>query len=144
MTNGETSMQTNNVNSQDKFGPAQSTKKEGVMTVSQASAAMTALENAVTRNGTMNYQAIFEGFLNIGIDAADIQPRVNIFTFKAWIALGRVVRKGESGVCVVVLIPYHEIDKDSGELKRKTRAKNTTVFHISQTDALPTKNEVSH
>jgi antirestriction protein ArdC len=105
---------------------------------------MIALENAVTRNGTMNYQAIFEGFLAIGIDAADIQPRVNIFTFKAWIALGRVVSKGETGVRVVVLIPYDAIDKTTGELKRKTKSKNTTVFHISQTEPLSSKNEVSH
>lgn len=42
-----------------------------------------ALNNAVTGVSLANYQAIFEGFAVMGINAADVVPRENVFTFNA-------------------------------------------------------------
>jgi hypothetical protein len=42
-----------------------------------------ALTRAVTGETLSNYPAIFRGFLEKGIPEAEIQPRVNIFTFQA-------------------------------------------------------------
>lgn len=95
-----------------------------------------ALDNAVTGESVANYQAIFEGFSEKGIAPADILPRVNVFTFNAWKALGRVVKKDEHGVRVVTVIPYMKKDPETGERKPATKPKATTVFHISQTQPL--------
>jgi len=91
-----------------------------------------ALSRAVSGESISNYPAIFEGFLGMGIAESDIKPRENIFTFQAWRRLGRVVRKGQHGVRVETWIPYR--DKKTGE--SKLRPKATTVFHLTQTDAL--------
>ena len=53
------------------------------------------LSNAVNNLSLSNYPAIFEGFEALGINPDDIKPRINVFTFNAWIALGRSVEKGE-------------------------------------------------
>lgn len=95
-----------------------------------------ALANAVTRESTMNYEAIFDGFAAKGIDLDDILPRENVFTFDAWKALGRVVKKGEHGVKVVTFIPCTKTDKETGEITSYRRPKTTTVFHVSQTKTL--------
>jgi hypothetical protein len=52
----------------------------------------------------MNYSAIFQGFMAKGIAETDIKPRENVFTFHAWKALGRSVKRGEHGVKVVTFI----------------------------------------
>jgi antirestriction protein ArdC len=95
-----------------------------------------ALTNATSRQGTMNYTAIFEGFIAKGIPAEQILPRVNVFTFHAWKALGRSVRKGEHGVRVVTFVPVAgKIDTTTGEVKNGYRKPHTTtVFHVSQTE----------
>jgi antirestriction protein ArdC len=61
-----------------------------------------------------------------------------VFTFEAWKALGRVVRRGEHGVKVVTFIETKskEVDQDTGEPKMIRRPWTTTVFHISQTEPL--------
>ena len=89
-----------------------------------------ALSRATNNLSMLNYPAIYEGFEAKGI--SDIQPRVNIFTYHAWKAKGRQVRKGEHGVKVVTWIKG--TDKKTG--KEKTYPKRTTVFHISQTDPI--------
>ena len=89
-----------------------------------------ALSRAVNNLSMLNYPAIYEGFEAKGI--SDIQPRVNVFTYHAWRAKGRQVRKGEHGVKVVTWIT--STDKDTG--KEKKYPKGTTVFHISQTDPI--------
>ncbi|HEY8096944.1 MAG TPA: ArdC-like ssDNA-binding domain-containing protein [Methylobacter sp.] len=98
-----------------------------------------ALKNAITNQSTMNYEGIFDGFMEKGISPDDIKPRENIFTFDAWLALGRVVRKGEKGVKVVTFIKCEKKDKESGEVAHFRRPKTTTVFHISQTKELETE-----
>jgi hypothetical protein len=87
-----------------------------------------ALSRATGNVSTMNYLPIVEGFLAKGIPSEEILPRENIFTFKAWIAKGRVVNKGEKGVKVTTFVK----DAKTG----KSYPKHTTVFHISQTKEL--------
>jgi hypothetical protein len=96
------------------------------------------LKRAVHGQSLTNLPAIFQGFAAKGIPEAEIKPRENVFTFEAWKALGRHVRKGEHGVKVVTFIESRskEIDPDTGERKLIRRPWTTTVFHISQTDQL--------
>lgn len=97
-----------------------------------------ALANATGRQGTMNYAAIYAGFEAKGIAADDIRPRENVFTFNAWKALGRSVKKGEHGVKVLTFISCdgEQRDPSTGETTATNYRKphSTTVFHISQTE----------
>ena len=100
-----------------------------------------ALSRAVNPIGSLtNYPAIFSGFMEKGIPEAEIQPRVNVFTYDAWRALGRQVRKGEHGVRVMTFIVTErkQTDPATGEEKRvaSRRPWTTTVFHVSQTNPL--------
>ena len=95
-----------------------------------------ALSNATGRQSAMNYATIIKGFTDKGIAAADIKPRENIFTFGAWRALGRCVKKGEHGIAVCTFAPASKIDKETGKIKEFHRPRQTFVFHVSQTDPL--------
>ncbi len=97
-----------------------------------------ALTRAVSGQSLTNFPAIFQGFAAKGIPESEIKPRENVFTFDAWKALGRVVRRGEHGVKVVTFIDCRskELDQDTGERKVIRRPWTTTVFHVSQTEAL--------
>lgn len=106
-----------------------------------------ALSNALAERSVMNYEAIFEGFIEKGIPADQIVPRENVFTYNAWRALGRQVRKGEHGVPVVTWIVgkgakaegADSADSEGGGYKFP---RTVTVFHITQTDAVqPTSGE---
>jgi antirestriction protein ArdC len=105
---------------------------------SKADVQREALTRAVTGQTMSNYPAIFQGFNAKGIPESEIRPRENVFTFEAWKALGRYVRKGEHGVKIVTFIESKskEIDRDTGEPKVIRRPWSTTVFHISQTKAM--------
>jgi antirestriction protein ArdC len=84
-----------------------------------------------------NYPAIFTGFMAKGIPEADIRPRDNVFTYEAWRALGRQVRKGEHGVKVCTFIECGKVevdDKTGKETQPYRRPWTTTVFHLSQTE----------
>src|SRR5215470_11879915 len=96
------------------------------------------LRRAVHGQSLSNFPAIFQGFAAKGIPESEIKPRENVFTFDAWKALGRVVRRGEHGVKVVTMIETRskEIDQDTGEREIIRRPWTTTVFHISQTEPL--------
>ena len=89
-----------------------------------------ALSRATNGESFLNYPAIIDGFAAKGIE--DAEPRINVFTYNAWKAKGRQVRKGEHGVKILTWIT--STDKDTG--KEKQYPKNTTVFHISQTDSI--------
>lgn len=91
-----------------------------------------ALSRAVNGITISNYPVIYEGFVAKGIPEKDICPRENIFTFNAWLALGRCVNKGEHGVKIPTYVPVEDEDKD-GKPKVVTVPKMTTVFHVSQT-----------
>jgi antirestriction protein ArdC len=97
-----------------------------------------ALTRAISGQTMSNYPAIYQGFIAKGIPESEIHPRENVFTFNAWRALGRTVRRGEHGVKVLTFIDRasKEIDKDTGERKMVRLAWSTTVFHVSQTEAL--------
>src|ERR1700741_5673546 len=97
-----------------------------------------ALTRATSSQSFSNFPAIFQGFAAKGIPESEIKPRENVFTFDAWKALGRVVRRGEHGVKVVTFIDCKskEVNPDTGERKIIRRPWTTTVFHISQTDAI--------
>jgi hypothetical protein len=96
------------------------------------------LRRAVHGQSFSNFPAIFRGFAAKGIPESEIKPRENVFTFEAWKALGRYVRKGEHGVKVVTFIESKskEVDPDTGERKIIRRPWTTTVFHISQTEEM--------
>jgi hypothetical protein len=102
-----------------------------------------ALSRAANGQSLSNWPAIIAGFTAKGIPEADIRPRENIFTYHAWRALGRQVRRGEHGVKVTTFVPMDkktgEADPDTGEEKRirlGKRAWTATVFHVSQTDPI--------
>ena len=84
-----------------------------------------------------NYPAIISGFSARGIPVDEIRPRENVFTYNAWRALGRYVRKGEHGVRVLTFRQEVVKDKDkdgSEKTKIKSRPWFATVFHVSQTE----------
>ena len=60
-----------------------------------------ALSRATSGYTLTNYPAIYQGFIDKGIPEAEIKPRINVFTYEAWRAIGRQVRKGEHGVKIV-------------------------------------------
>jgi hypothetical protein len=96
-----------------------------------------AIDRARNGQSVANYVAIYSGFAAKGIAQADILPRENIFTFHAWKALGRSVKRGEHGVKVVTFIEASARDtSEAGEETVRTYRKphTTTVFHISQTE----------
>jgi hypothetical protein len=98
-----------------------------------------ALTRATTNQSMSNYPAILSGFTAKGIPLHEIEPRVNVFTFRAWQALGRVVSKGQHGVNVVTYIDLKAKGPDpvTGEIDPRKQGgrkpKTTTVFHIRQT-----------
>jgi hypothetical protein len=95
-----------------------------------------ALDHARNGQSFTNYPAIFEGFLAKGIPEADIKPRENVFTFAAWKALGRSVKRGEHGVRIVTFIECEgKDDPVTGDKLPGYRKPHTSVvFHISQTE----------
>ena len=108
-----------------------------------------ALARAAGGQSLGNWPAIIAGFLAKGIPEADIRPRENVFTYHAWRALGRQVRRGEHGVKVVTFIstrdagpepepaPADATAAEAGAEKRPARGRRpwtATVFHVSQTD----------
>jgi len=96
-----------------------------------------ALHRADSGQSLSNYPAIFQGFGKRGIPETEILPRENVFTYAAWKALGRQVRRGEKGIKVVTFVPMKVKDKkDETKTKTVRRPRNTTVFHISQTKAV--------
>jgi hypothetical protein len=94
-----------------------------------------ALSRAASGITMSNYPAIFAGFAQMGIPESEIKPRENIFTYNAWKALGRHVKKGQHGIRVLTFIDISKEDKETGEKKSYSRPWHTTVFHISQTEA---------
>jgi len=100
-----------------------------------------ALSRAVGNQSLTNWPTIFAGFMAKGIREADIRPRENIFTYHAWRALGRQVRRGEHGVKITTFVAIKgKEDKDTNPgtkpKRRASRPWTATVFHISQTDPI--------
>jgi len=95
-----------------------------------------ALARAKGNQALTNYPTIYHGFMEKGIPEEEIEPRVNVFTYNAWKALGRQVQKGEKGVKVTTWIDCTK-EKENGNGEVETvhyrRPRSATVFHISQT-----------
>jgi hypothetical protein len=108
-----------------------------------------ALSRAIGGQALTNWPAIFAGFTAKGIPESDIRPRENIFTYYAWRALGRQVRRGEHGVKVVTFVPMGDRTdgQDGTDTERErpatrrgySRPWSATVFHVSQTDPVDTE-----
>lgn len=99
-----------------------------------------ALSNAVNGQSLANFAAIIMGFAEKGIPEKDIQPRVNVFTYHAWRALGRQVRKGEHGIRVCTYVPMSKTEQNpdgTQDTKAWRAPRMTTVFHVSQTEPIP-------
>jgi hypothetical protein len=109
-----------------------------------------ALSRAVGGQSFANWPAIVAGFTAKGIPEDDIRPRENVFTYHAWRALGRQVRRGEHGVKVTTFLAVSGPDSKEdingttdndvdGTNRRKggyRRPWTATVFHVSQTDPI--------
>lgn len=98
-----------------------------------------ALRRAKDDRSHANYQTILEGLEARGIPSALIVPRETVFTFNAWGAKGRKVRKrpacvpkGQWAVRVTTLVPTSEKDENG---KQALRPKPAFVFHEWQTVA---------
>src|SRR5207244_4042924 len=102
-----------------------------------------ALSRAVGGQSLANWAPIIYGFTAKGIPESDIRPRENVFTYNAWRALGRQVRRGEHGVKVVTFVALDSAttaesdatDGDSKPSKRRSGARRpwtATVFHLSR------------
>ncbi len=66
-----------------------------------------------------------------GIDA---HPRIDVFTFNAWKALHRHVRKGEHGVHIGTYA-HKETIKPDGTMEEDSFPTSAVVFHVTQTDS---------
>ena len=105
-------------------------------TTKRAEIAREALQRAETGQTLSNYPAIYEGLMDKGIPESEILPRENVFTFHAWRAKGRTVKRGEKGVRVITWIPVTHTDKKTGEETEGRIPRNAHVFHVSQTKEL--------
>lgn len=114
------------------------TKRRRLSPAERAERQRESLSRAAGGISFANYPAIIAGFAARGIPEADILPRENVFTFNAWKALGRYVRKGEKGIAVVSWVPTTRRERDpaSGEEKETEGKRPVTayVFHVSQTE----------
>ena len=95
-----------------------------------------AYSRAVGNSSARNYATIVSGFVARGISADDITPRVNVFTYNAWKAQGRQVRKGEHGIKITTFIPIPGKKDEHGKAEIKVRPKTAVVFHVSQLDSI--------
>ncbi len=95
-----------------------------------------ALSKARSGGLTRNYLLILVGFKAKGIPEEDIKPRENVYTYHAWRALGRSVKKGEHGIKVNTVIHTEQNEDGTEDQSSHRLLRSTTVFHISQTKEL--------
>lgn len=103
-----------------------------------------ALHRAKDGISDANYPVIIRGFAARGIPESEILPRENVFTYHAWKALGRQVKRGEHGVKVLTVIEKPAKDEEGDGKEKKIRIqRRAVVFHISQTRELGGEEERS-
>ena len=98
-----------------------------------------ALTRAVSGQTMSNYPAIFQGFIAKGIPESEIRPRENVFTFNAWRALGRTVRTRRAWRQSAHVHRTRQQGNRQGHGRTQNdspRPWTTTVFHVSQTEAI--------
>jgi hypothetical protein len=93
------------------------------------------LSRAQHGNSLLNFATIYKGFTDKGIALSDIRPRENVFTYGAWRALGRQVKKGEHGIKVTTRIAMKK-EMENGDTARYSLPSMATVFHLSQTEEI--------
>ena len=93
-----------------------------------------AFERATCSQAMTNLPVIYAEFIARGIPEHEILPRENVFTFNAWRALGRHVKRGEHGVRIITWIPMEHTDPRTHEKTITRRPSSAYVFHISQTE----------
>ena len=93
-----------------------------------------ALDRARQGFSPANDAIVVGAFADRGI--ADVQPRENVLTYKAWRAAGRQVRRGQKGVRITTYAPVTEPDPQTGaDRVVGRRPVSAVVFHVSQTDS---------
>ncbi len=93
------------------------------------------IQNGFSKNDAL----VVALFAARGIDPAEIEPRENVLTYRAWQAKGRQVRKGEKSVRISTYIPVPaKLDSVTGKVLEpaSTRPWTAAVFHVSQTKAV--------
>tara|TARA_R110002020_G_scaffold195559_1_gene396560 strand:- start:490 stop:1032 length:543 start_codon:yes stop_codon:yes gene_type:complete len=96
-----------------------------------------ALQRALQNVSFFNYATIVYGFAWKGIEHSEVIPRENVFTYNAWLALGRQVQKGEKGVKILTMKLGEKKDSNGNKTGEKYKFfGNVTVFHISQTKGI--------
>ena len=104
--------------------------------------AQEALDRIQQNPSEANYAAVIAGFAERGILAEDIIPKENVFTFNAWKAKGRRVKKGEHSLKILTWVPIKSKGTEAEEGKEgkegKLRPSRCALFHISQTQAIDT------
>lgn len=120
--------------------------RRGAPKMTREQACEAALVNALSNRSEANYETIFEEFMSRGIPEEEIIPRENVFTYNAWLQLGRQVRKGERGVKITSMVPKTIRDTEGNYVPdigengaQRMRAVGASVFHISQTDPVEKK-----
>ena len=93
---------------------------------------METITRIISNPSIANFETVIKGFIEKGIKPEEIKPKENVFTYKAWKELRMQVKKGEHGVKVLTWITKENGDKF---------AKNSTVFHVSQVEAMKWKRQ---
>lgn len=106
------------------------TKRSRRSGAERAAQAAQALDRAEHGKVCANDLLIIAAYAARGIDA---HPRVDVFTFAAWQALHRHVKKGEHGVKIAAYAET-EKEKDDGTTERHSYPTTAHVFHVSQTE----------
>ena len=86
------------------------------------------LRRAQDGNSLSNDTIVIRSFMAKGIAQEKIVPRVNVYTYNGWQALGRQVNRGEKAGCKV---PTFYEDKNGQKKFGKA-----SMFHISQTSEI--------
>ena len=85
------------------------------------------------KDQVINYNTVVNHFTSIhGIKAKEIDPKENVFTYKAWLGKNRIVQKGQQGCKIMVKVTT---DKN-GQALDEPYYRKVYVFHISQTKEL--------
>jgi len=98
-----------------------------------------ALSRARSNPSWANFGQVITEFASRGIPASEICPKENVFTYNAWRALGRQVRRGEHGVKILSYCPIESKEANSDDQEQsvtRLRPVSAVVFHVSQTDPI--------
>lgn len=106
------------------------TRHQRVSTAERAALQTAALERAREGKTCANDLFLVAAYAARCIDA---HPRVDVFTYNAWRALHRHVRKGEHGIRITTYT-HTEALRPDGTADEQSFPVSAVVFHASQTD----------